>query len=357
MAATKAQKILKRTLVGGSLVGVLSLLLWWTSVSGDGAPIFWAAAIILLGAVFETVRMGSLAPLGFAPALVLASLGVLALANAGAEARSLALESRAFHPAPGDVFEPGYFTFAGFAVLIALASYGLMHALERVTKSWVVAQILVYAVIGAAIVYALDDLLAAHSHFLVVCGALLAIALVSSPFVARGSGGWLRLCAAGGLALWLVPPLPALWEHWASFGTRGLIALLVLSKVGDTCGYYVGNAIGRSHPFPKISPGKTTAGCVGSFVGATAVGGVLYATHVLPECRFGFVGALLAAALVNVAAQAGDLFESWVKRRAGVKDSSAVFGPSGGLLDQIDSLLFTIPMAVLTWPWVFAIMR
>ena len=113
----------------------------------------------------------------------------------------------------------------------------------------------------------------------------------------------------------------------------------------------------RSHLFPRISPGKTTAGCVGSFVGATAVGGVLYATHVLPDCRFGILGALVGAALVNLAAQAGDLFESWVKRRAGVKDSSAVFGPSGGLLDQIDSLLFTVPMAALTWPWLFAITR
>jgi phosphatidate cytidylyltransferase len=357
MAATKAQKILKRTLVGGSLVSVLALLLWWTSQSGDGAPIFWAAAIILLGAVFETTRMGSLAPLGFGPSLVLASLGVLALANASAEARSLVQENHAFQPAPGDVFQPGLLVFAGFATVIALASYGLMHVFERLTKSWLVAQVLVYLSVGAAILFALHDLLAVHAHFWAACGVLLAIAVVTLPFVARGPRGVQRFLAAGGLALWLVPPLPALWDHWASFGTQGLVALLVLSKIGDTCGYYVGSAIGRSHPFPRISPGKTTAGCVGSFLGATAVGGVLYATHVLPDSRFGLPGALAGAALVNLAAQAGDLFESWVKRRAGVKDSSSVFGPSGGLLDQIDSLLFTVPMATLTWPWLFAITR
>lgn len=52
-----------------------------------------------------------------------------------------------------------------------------------------------------------------------------------------------------------------------------------------------------------------------------------------------------------MAAQAGDLFESFVKRRVGVKDSSTWFGPSGGLLDQLDSLLFSIPMALVTWPF------
>jgi hypothetical protein len=74
-----------------------------------------------------------------------------------------------------------------------------------------------------------------------------------------------------GLALWLIPPLPALWGIWFAYGTSGLIALLALSKIGDTAGYYVGGAIGKSHPFPRISPGKTTAGCVASLVAATAL--------------------------------------------------------------------------------------
>jgi phosphatidate cytidylyltransferase len=54
---------------------------------------------------------------------------------------------------------------------------------------------------------------------------------------------------------------------------------------------------------------------------------------------------------VNLAAQAGDLLESWVKRKAGVKDSSGLFGPSGGLLDQLDSLLLAVPVALVAWPW------
>ena len=78
---------------------------------------------------------------------------------------------------------------------------------------------------------------------------------------------------------------------------------------------------------------------------ATLVALLLSLLGVLPRGPFGWPGALLAGASLNLAAQAGGLFGSWVKRRAGVKDSSGCFGPSGGLLDQLDSFLFTIPMA------------
>jgi predicted CDP-diglyceride synthetase/phosphatidate cytidylyltransferase len=130
-------------------------------------------------------------------------------------------------------------------------------------------------------------------------------------------------------------------------------ARLILSKVGDIAGYFVGSAIGKSHPFPKISPGKTTAGCVASLVAGTVAGWIAVATGLLPQASWGVAGALLAGAGVNLAAQAGDLFESWVKRRAGVKDSGTWFGPSGGVLDLIDSLLFSIPAALWLWPRLF----
>lgn len=160
--------------------------------------------------------------------------------------------------------------------------------------------------------------------------------------------------AAVAFALWLVPPLPLLERVWTVFGQRGLISLLILSKLGDTAGYYVGSAIGRSHPFPAISPGKTTAGCVASLVAGTLAGGVLVATGMLAEARWGVAGGLVAGALVNLAAQGGDLLESSVKRHAGVKDSSSWFGPAGGMLDLVDSLLLSVPVALATWPWLFA---
>lgn len=159
-----------------------------------------------------------------------------------------------------------------------------------------------------------------------------------------------RLFFAAAGALWVGTPLVLAGPFVSAHGAGALIVLVALSKVGDICGYYAGNALGRTHPFPSISPGKTTAGCVASLVGGVALGGALSLAGVL-ESPFGVLGGLAFGALVNVAAQAGDLLESLVKRRAGVKDSGTWFGPSGGVLDLVDSLLLSLPVAFLAWPW------
>ena len=83
------------------------------------------------------------------------------------------------------------------------------------------------------------------------------------------------------------------------------------------------------------------------------VGLLLHMLDVLPAPRMGILSPLLGAALVNLAAQAGDLLESAAKRAAQVKDSGTVFGPSGGLLDLVDSLLLSVPVALVTWPLLF----
>ncbi|MEZ5975174.1 MAG: phosphatidate cytidylyltransferase [Planctomycetota bacterium] len=117
-----------------------------------------------------------------------------------------------------------------------------------------------------------------------------------------------------------------------------------------------GQLLRQVPPFPRLSPGKTTAGCVGSFAAGTLAG--LCCRPVEPcrarprrACRGS--GGALAGALINIAAQAGDLYESHWKRRTGVKDSGTWFGPSGGVLDLVDSLLFTAPVAAITWPALF----
>lgn len=155
------------------------------------------------------------------------------------------------------------------------------------------------------------------------------------------------------LALWLLPPLFGLVVIDEAFGLTGLALLVVLAKVGDNAAYFVGRSIGRRHPFPRISSGKTVAGCVASLVAGVATGAALLpltlGERTLPQV---FLGALLGG-LINVAAQASDLSESWVKRRAGVKDSSTLLGASGGLLDVIDSLLLAAPVALLAWTWAY----
>lgn len=156
------------------------------------------------------------------------------------------------------------------------------------------------------------------------------------------------------LALWLLPPIFMLVRIELEWGTLGLVVLVVLAKIGDNAGYFVGRAIGKRHPFPKLSPGKTVAGCVASLLAGVVAGATLLPfTLGEPGLSGGLLGALVGG-LVNLGAQAGDLSESWVKRRAGVKDSSAWLGPSGGVLDVIDSLFFAAPAALLLWSLLYA---
>ena len=109
----------------------------------------------------------------------------------------------------------------------------------------------------------------------------------------------------------------------------------------DTGAYAVGMLIGRHKMAPRISPKKTWEGAVGGYVaGASACFGLnaLFDTGV-PATTL----APLALAL-PVAAQAGDLFESWMKRRMGVKDTSGLLPGHGGFLDRMDSILFVMPL-------------
>jgi phosphatidate cytidylyltransferase len=159
--------------------------------------------------------------------------------------------------------------------------------------------------------------------------------------------------AAVAFSVWLLPPLFALVVVEQTFGLAALTVLVVLAKIGDNAGYFAGRALGKHHPFPRLSPGKTVEGCVASLVTGILAGAVL-----LPLTLGGrtpsqvALGALLGGT-INAAAQAGDLSKSWVKRRAGVKDSSSLLGPAGGVLDVIDSLLLAAPVALIGWSWAY----
>lgn len=347
---SKARKILRRTLSGSALAGTIALLLWITSLTPGGEPVFVAAALIVFAAVFELSRMGRCAELGLGYVLAAPAAVVCALHASVLLARSDARVNGLLPAASSAVVRENYALELALVACVTLVAYALTHgtwwrprALGRVVLAllvaWFASRFVTRPLEGALTL----------KFALLVFGAL---ALCVSPAILLQGRGR-ALAATLGLALWLVAPLPLLWHVWAGWGGAGLVALLVLSKIGDTAGYYVGGAIGKRHPFPTISPGKTVAGCVASFAAATAVGGAFAASGVLPEGRFGIAGGLACGALLNVAAQAGDLFESWIKRRAGAKDSSTWFGPSGGLLDQLDSVLVSIPVAIFAWPILF----
>jgi phosphatidate cytidylyltransferase len=117
---------------------------------------------------------------------------------------------------------------------------------------------------------------------------------------------------------------------------------LVVTVLGvwayDTGAYFAGSIIGGPRFLTSISPSKTWAGAIGGLVTATAVVALL-----LWALGRGPAEALVLGPLIAIAAQAGDLVESMVKRAAGAKDSGRLFPGHGGILDRVDSLLFAGP--------------
>lgn len=139
----------------------------------------------------------------------------------------------------------------------------------------------------------------------------------------------------------------------AAAGTALVVLPFVITWGTDIGGYTFGRMIGGKKLMPSVSPGKTIAGAVGGLVLAMLIA-VLYERFVLrPQSQLGMLlqGVILFAVLVSAAGQVGDLVESMLKREAGVKDSSHLIPGHGGMLDRIDSLLFTLPVsyALLSW--------
>ncbi len=150
-------------------------------------------------------------------------------------------------------------------------------------------------------------------------------------------------------SLWFVAPLLAIpCAHAAlkpaSFGLDHATLLCLLPLwAGDTAAIFVGRRFGKRRMAPTISPGKTWEGALGNFsacVAAAALFGPLL--HVRMDVS------LVIGGVCAVFGQAGDLFESWLKRRADVKDSGSLLPGHGGVLDRVDSLLFVgVPVCLL----------
>ena len=127
-------------------------------------------------------------------------------------------------------------------------------------------------------------------------------------------------------------------------GRMWLVYLLVVTKITDVGAYFGGRLFGNKKLAASISPGKTVAGALSGFVVAIAFSFLFYAlSHLLPNFFLTFYESLWLGALIGVLGQVGDLAESLLKRAADVKDSNRLPG-LGGVLDMVDSLLFTAPL-------------
>ena len=128
-------------------------------------------------------------------------------------------------------------------------------------------------------------------------------------------------------------------------GMQHVIWLLMVIWATDICAYLVGRTVGGPKLAPRISPGKTWSGLLGGVAGASLLGG--FAAQALGA---GYWFAAAVGGCLAVIGQVGDLFESALKRRAGVKDSGHLIPGHGGLLDRIDGLVFAAPVfAGLVW--------
>lgn len=154
--------------------------------------------------------------------------------------------------------------------------------------------------------------------------------------IARGWGiGW----QVSGFLYALAAALALLWiRDRADQGLALVLWVFIIVWATDIGAYFAGRGIGGPKLAPAISPGKTWAGFYGGIAAATVFGG---AWALLVGLR---PVVLLLAPLFAVAAQGGDLFESWMKRRAGVKDSGTWLPGHGGVFDRLDGLL---PVAIL----------
>ncbi len=177
------------------------------------------------------------------------------------------------------------------------------------------------------------------------------VIVIGALAVASGRPGpaILRDAAASVLpVVYIGLPLGALAAVRAINGRQAVLLLLAVIVVSDSAQYYTGRAFGRRPLAPSISPKKTLEGAIGGIVfgtAAMAVGGRLV---------FGAELGLLALAGATISALGivGDLFESLLKRSAGVKDSSQLIPGHGGVLDRIDSWLFTAPVYYVFVKWI-----
>jgi phosphatidate cytidylyltransferase len=133
-----------------------------------------------------------------------------------------------------------------------------------------------------------------------------------------------------------------------------VLSLLLVVWLADIGAYFAGKALGRHKLAPSISPGKTWEGAIGGWVAVIVIGSIAAVTLVFAPTLFtafvehlGWARALVALTVLVAFSVIGDLFESLLKRQAGVKDSSGLLPGHGGVLDRIDALLPVLPIALL----------
>ncbi|QPQ56225.1 phosphatidate cytidylyltransferase [Allosphingosinicella flava] len=210
------------------------------------------------------------------------------------------------------------------AAVLMLVEWGAMH---RIARNPVY---LACSLLGGFLLFA-PTLLLPPGEMLIAAPAILAGLALLAGLAGR------RVTLAGGLLYIGIPSFALLLLDWLSY--EAVFWALTVTWATDIFAYFAGRSIGGPKLAPRISPNKTWAGLIGGMAGAEAIGALVASLFGLPAIF------LWNGAILGLIAQMGDLYESWLKRRAGVKDSGSILPGHGGVLDRLDGLL---PVAVVT---------
>jgi len=245
--------------------------------------------------------------------------------------------------------------WAAFVLVIALAGcweWSRMSALDQTGQA---AFLALSGAIGGAlwILYARTP----ESHFMTGASIAFVVAavfwiVVAPLWLAKKGRPSPLVCALAG---WVV-----MWPTWFAFVVLRdvspwlLLAVAAVIWVADIAAYFAGKRFGRHKLAPAVSPGKTWEGVIGALAGVAIYGIVLaFVARTLPtpisaifDSAYG-VPVVIAMLVLAALSIVGDLLESWMKRGAGLKDSSALLPGHGGILDRIDALTSTLPVAAL----------
>lgn len=245
--------------------------------------------------------------------------------------------------------------WALFALAIGLVACWEWSRMCKLTRAGQAAYLVASGAIGACLWLMYMRLVPGNFVAAAMTGFILAAAfwIVAAPY---WLGNKLRpspsTCAAAG---WIVA-----WPAWLALVVLRdtspwlLLALAAMVWVADIAAYFAGKRFGRHKLAPMVSPGKTWEGVAGAMLGVAVYGAALAWVANSRETPLTGIfdgGAALVAILAMLALTAvsivGDLFESWMKRGAGLKDSSNLLPGHGGVLDRIDALTSSLPVAAL----------
>lgn len=256
-------------------------------------------------------------------------------------------------------FAPHWLFTAAVAAVALLAGWEYIGLAQKCSAQPPRAALLVALLALFAVNFAWPE--RTPAFFGILCLALLAYCTFARPVaeVMADAAASIFCLLYAGFTLLALPVL-----HEQSNGASLVLFLLLVVWAGDVAAYYVGRAWGRRKLAPALSPGKTWEGAAASMAGSVLVAAGLVGLAVLQQQPWNSVvlswleracpSAILSypdelwywlvlAAVINVAAQVGDLAESALKRSAGVKDSGTLLPGHGGVLDRIDALLLAAP--------------